>query len=147
MNKMITYWILNLLGGIMVLGSYILALPRVPSKRLWAGIKNPMVKNLYVASMLLAAVAYLIFLFKSRYSVQTLFVLGVFFLASTLWAPSLLYKTPWVTLLCLSITSLSVFFLTIMEKDLTARICLLYFLFHVFVLDNLYWGIRYFDVI
>lgn len=142
------YWIwLNLLGGILVLGSYLVFVPKIPQKRLWAGITHSSLKLLYGISMILATVFYLIFFFKSQTSLQSLVVLLVFFISSALWTPSLLYKTPWLTLLCLTLTSVSVLFLFLMEKNKLSKFCLLYFLFHVLVLDNLYWGIKYFKII
>lgn len=138
-----TSWIaLNLFGGFLVLFSYFIYVPKTPSKILWAGITNPLIKKIYGLSMILSAICFLTYFFTSQASQSSYQILTMFFVASFLWTPSLLQKNSTITFFFLSVVSISVLLLILLEKNKIAKYSLFYFFFHVFVLDNLYWGFK-----
>ena len=60
----IALWVINLLGGIAVIGSYVLGLQTLPGQgeRLWGGVPEG-IRGIYTVSMLLSAVGYLLFFY------------------------------------------------------------------------------------
>ena len=139
--------LLNILGGILVLSTYVIFLRRLSQETLWVGIDNPNVRKMYVVSMIFAAIGYLLFFWENQKQKkvfqQKQAWLIVFFLSAATWAPSLSDKKTvlWpITLFALTGTSLSVIMLFYFENSALARLGLGYLFFHVFILDNLIWG-------
>jgi hypothetical protein len=138
------WFLLNLILGGFVLWSYVKFLPGLPESKLWVGIDKPLYRYGYVLSMIFSAIGYILFLTKTRQfkKKKSIIALVFFLVSSALWAPFLSssYSTQCYNVLCLTVTSVSVFILWKWETQPLARLGLLYLLFHVFVLDNLIWG-------
>ena len=95
--------LINVVGGIAVLGSYVLCLMMFPEQReaLWGGVVGT-TRNIVVISMLFSAAGYLAFLYISVFNVSTdlfsdkslldgnliLLLALSFLLASTVWMPA-----------------------------------------------------------
>lgn len=60
----IALWAINILGGIAVIGSYVLGIQAHPGQgdRLWGGVPEG-IRGIYTVSMLLSAVGYLLFFY------------------------------------------------------------------------------------
>jgi len=147
-------WFLStfIIGGF-VLFCYLYFLSQCSKQRLWAGISNPSIQYVYVASISLSAICYLILwiVYLSR-PVSTIMHLGnyLFLLGALLW-PIFLYFIPYSFLsltIALTITSLGALLFVINSFltpvfDIGIFLCCLYLFFHVFILDNIYWLLSY----
>ena len=103
MSSTHVFVLVNILGGVSVLGSYIFCLLMYPEHReaLWGGV-DASVKPIFVGSMLIAALGYMLFLyfmiFKSgadMFDSGMLFgrftpsiICAVFLIAGTIWMPA-----------------------------------------------------------
>ena len=134
MNAQTVFLIVNLIGGVAVLGSYAIGLGYFPEYRdeLWGGI-NGIWRNVLITVMLLSGAAYLTFCYfivfrEDIHTYGTHFILGphtislltgLFLLSATMWMPSaILYMHTenniwWVfTVGALWVTALSLLSLT-----------------------------------
>jgi hypothetical protein len=141
---------INLIGAILVIASYVYFLPRLSDGRAWAGISGHGM-TVYTVSILLAAVAYILYMSqvlmsKKENGLAISIATAFFLLSAAMWAPSMYYlpKHRYATVVCLSLTTAGVigFFCT-SEMPPLQTVCLAYLLFHVFVLDNVIWSSRY----
>jgi len=144
------WWLVSqVIGGILVLGSYFYYLPKIPTERLWVGL-NASWRTLYTISILLSGVAYLSFLYLNRRRTIHPLSLFLFLIAASLWSPSLYYfpQQKWITILSLCLVSATVGWALALEptSHVYNRMLLGYLLFHVFVMDNIGWSIRYFFI-
>ena len=160
-NKMdIRLFFVNIILGSFVLYSYYKYLGGARDKnvsvdKLWANIKGNK-RNIYYLSMIISTVSYLylfyylVFINKdSRFhiTVSTL----IFLIGACLWAPFLYYhfihgmdKIYVYLSLCLTSIGIVLLFIYIMSKgNLISKICISLFLFHVLILDNLIWSIKF----
>lgn len=103
MSQTNIFVLINVVGGIAVLGSYVLCLMMFPEQReaLWGGVVGT-TRNIVVISMLFSAAGYLAFLYISVFNVSTdlfsdkslldgnliLLLALSFLLASTVWMPA-----------------------------------------------------------
>lgn len=146
---------INIVLGLAVLISYVITLPHatrtMSSDYLWAGITGTG-RSLTIASMFITAIAYLYTYYYLRAESSWLVTIGfVLFLAgATLWAPMLTSKKKWLTLGALAMTSIGIFtlllFVFLNSDSLLLKIAIVYVFFHVFVLDNLHWGYKFYNL-
>ena len=103
MSQTNIFVLINVVGGIAVLGSYVLCLMMFPEQReaLWGGVVGT-TRNIVVISMLFSAAGYLAFLYISVFNVSTdlfsekslmngnliLILALTFLLSSTAWMPT-----------------------------------------------------------
>jgi hypothetical protein len=143
---------INLVGAILVIASYVYFLPRLSEGKAWAGISGYGM-TVYTVSILLAAVAYIVYLSQVLVAKETKngiaigIAMALFLLSAALWAPSMYYlpNHRYVTVACLTATSAGVIglFCTSSSRSPLQTVCLAYLLSHVFVLDNVNWSSRY----
>ena len=141
--------------GSAVLLSYIITLPpamkTMSANYLWAGIAGTS-RSLTIASMFITAIAYLYTYYylrtESSMIVTTGFVL--FLVGATLWAPMLTRNKKFLTLGALTMTSIGILILLVFIfykfDSLLLKIAIVYVFFHVFVLDNLHWGYKFYNM-
>jgi len=154
--------ICNIVFGILVIFTYVKFLGdslknNVTGDQLWANIKGPY-RIIYYISMILAALSYMYFtywiIFKRPSEDNNLLVwIGtiLFFVGACLWAPSLYYHfiknlNKVFVYLTLGLTSIGIILLTIylMDKgDMISKICVSVFLYHVLIMDNIIWSIKF----
>ena len=173
MSNVSIFNLVNIVGAIFVLGGYAVALVMFPDYRssLWGGVKG-VTKNLFTASMLLAAAGYLVFFFvvllKSNPnaangdSVRLLTVLCLIFLfASAIWMPATIAYIDkhqlflWVLAVSsLWITTAALISLTVMftvsdigiesnQLKMLSIVGLIYITFHCLVLDAIIWVYKF----
>ena len=145
---------INVVLGSAVLISYVITLPHatrtMSSDYLWAGITGTG-RSLTIASMFITAIAYLYTYYYLREESWLVTIGFVLFLAgATLWAPMLTSKKKWLTLGALAMTSIGIFtlllFVFLNSDSLLLKIAIVYVFFHVFVLDNLHWGYKFYNL-
>ena len=152
----------NLILGAMVLGSYsvlpIAIKKGISSDKLWANIIGKY-QYIYIASIFISAILYsYVIYFVTKYietnkKYYTLLLLGtiLFLIGAILWAPFLylhfIENISYIfTILALCLTTIGVLLITIYlynRGNTFSKVAITYFLFHVFVLDNLIWSIKF----
>jgi len=141
----------QLLGAVLVLGSYFYYIPKLSNAVLWVNF-SPAIQRLYWISILLSAIAYTTFVLLTVLRIVNIRQMPIFIalsmgflLAAATWSPSLYYfpHQKWITALSLSAVSLFVLGMVLLvgmyEKHVLPSLLLLYLLFHVFFMDNVTW--------
>ena len=150
----------NIILGTFVLYSYYRYLGGAIKKnisvdKLWANIKGNK-RNIYYLSMIISTISYLyltyylVFINKNNRFYITLSTL-IFLVGASLWEPLLYYhfingidKIYVYLSLCLTSIGIILLYIYIMGKgNLISKICISLFLFHVLILDNLIWSIKF----
>ena len=155
-----TLLLINIIGGIIVIYFYYIYLSDLIEKnismdKLWANITGGY-RNIYILSMLLCVISYLyiiyylIFIDKEKH---TLVLWGsiLFFMGAILWTPFLYHyfinnmeKIYIYLALCLTSIGIILLFIYLMNKgNMISKICIGIFLFHILILDNLIWSIKF----
>ena len=145
---------INLLLGPLVLYTYAHHLPAAQKEGmtlddLWANIKG-VSRHLTTLSIFFAAIAYLIALYTLRCDESRTTFLGyaLFLVGAVLWAPLLRYRCVAATLGALTVTSIGALILLYRAHArkngwTLAAVAAGYVFCHVFLLDNMHWGIRH----
>ena len=154
---------INVLFGVIVLYTYFKYLGDslkigVKVDELWGNIKGNY-RNVYYISMVISALSYLylcyylICLDKKIHNNKNIIYIGtiLFFIGASLWAPFVynhfknnLNKIFIYLSLCLTTCGIILLFIHIMNNgNLFSKICISLFLFHVLILDNLIWSIKF----
>ena len=105
MSSQNTFILVNVIGGISVLGTYVIGITLFPEHRddLWGGVQGKL-RNVFVFSMLIAAAGYLTFAYVSIFqegissdkigvadrSFLIILISGIFLFSASLWMPTLL---------------------------------------------------------
>lgn len=150
----------NIILGSFVLYSYYKYLGDARNKninidKLWANIKGNK-RNIYYLSMIFSTISYLyllyyfVFINKNDRVYITISTL-IFLLGASLWAPFLYYhlihgldKIFIYLSLCITSVGIILLFIYIMNKgNIISKLCITLFLFHVLILDNLIWSIKF----
>lgn len=157
--------LINLLGGIAVIGSYVFGLKNSGTTSLWGGVPES-IRPVYFISMILAALGYFAFinfiLFKNNFSPTVYNFLYLIFLGilvpSALWMPLtisfLTNQTLWlwvgvqIVLIIVGISScvLVWFLFNLKDSGIAYWLAVLgsiYFAFHTAVLDMILWPILF----
>ena len=151
---------INILLGFFVIYGYFKYLggalkKGITSDQLWANIRGNY-RNLYYISMLLSTLSYLyllyyfVFITKENNNIVYIGTL-IFFIGANLWAPTLFHhlinnqeKVFIYISLCLTTIGIILLFIHLMNKgNLISKICISIFLFHILILDNLIWSIKF----
>jgi len=145
LNFIITFFL-----GLSIIILYILFLPK--SDYAWGGIQNKNIQRLYVISILMSGISYLVVWVRQVFykNEQLLYTVGnlIFLFGSFLW-PLILYFAPTkfhTVILTLSIASLGALLILIqqcIDQDIVDIIFGLYLFFHVFIMDNIIWSSSY----
>ena len=174
MSTQYLFLVVNLLGGCAVLGGYIVCLSAYPQhgEALWGGIQGDL-RNVFIASMLLAASGYLVFCFyvirldglSGEQSISlhlwATVTSSIFLLSAALWMPATIsfihlgHTVLWVVAVTSlwatagSLVGLTAIFALNSELPTTlgryiAILGIGYITFHCLVLDALIW-VRLFD--
>lgn len=148
MNKL--YLITNILGGLLIILTYILFLPRVQTKLLWGGISEN-VQRVFWTSIFISAVAFIvgvITLARSDQVISNVFWLGLtmFIVGSSLWAPMLMKNNRFMVFMALTMTTIGLFLMAMESPLMIATICFLIVFLHAMIMDNVVWYSEYLKV-
>ena len=145
-----TNLMLTVLLGLSVLVAYGLFLPQNPYA--WANIKEPRRRYWIIMSIVLSALCYIIVWIQQQMhtTANVLFTVGnvIFLVGALLWPLALQFfpRQPYLVISPLCLTSFGAFLMWIsqcIEGDVLGIVLLGYLLFHVVVVDNLYWSSSY----
>lgn len=146
---------INVVLGVTVLLSYVITLPpamqTMSANYLWAGIIGTS-RSLTIVSMFITAIAYLYTYYYLRTESSMIVTIGflLFLIGATLWAPMLTLNKKFLTLGALTMTSIGILvlliFIFLKFDSLPLKIAIVYVFFHVFVLDNLHWGYKFYNI-
>jgi hypothetical protein len=148
--------LVNLIGGIGVIGSYIWGFRKQTAEALWGNVPQHWIP-FYTAGMVLAAIGYFMFLYffmttkvNNNY-ILYIISLAVILIASAFWMPltvamlnnpsNLIWLFLRVTLAIVALASLAltIFLATTKPTPLIALIGSILFFLHVTVLDAIFW--------
>ena len=139
-------FIINVIGGILVLTSYFYYIPKIGMTNLSKQIPEYM-KYIYVSSIIFATICYILAMIleirnPGMIKSPVMFYIGLvlFLIASALRAPSIYYYPKKITIILLSIVSFSVLLMLFSISDKITILCLLYLFLHCLILDNIIWS-------
>ena len=145
-GSVVIYTYFRYLGGALQKG--------ITSNQLWADIRGNY-RNLYYLSMLLSTISYLYLLYylvKNQKGNKIVYTgTLIFFIGASLWAPFLysyfvnkINKVFIYLSLCLTTVGIILLSIYLMSKgNFLSKICISIFLFHILILDNLIWSIKF----
>jgi hypothetical protein len=140
----------NILGGILIVLTYILYLPKVQTKLLWGGISENL-QRVFLTSIFISAVAFIvgvITLATSNQVISNVFCLGLtmFIIGSSLWAPMLMKNDRFFVFIALTMTTIGLLLMVMESHSRIATICFLVVFLHALIMDNVVWYSEYLKV-
>jgi len=128
----------NIIGGIFVLSSYFIYLPKMSSQQLWVGIPKSL-QTFFLISILLAIISFIsAFFLLSHLSSIFWFGLSLFYIGASLWSIMLYHHSKLGVFIALSLTSLGALLMTFHHNRLITLLFTYLFL-HCLIMDNIIW--------
>ena len=137
--------LLNGLGGLAVLMSYGLFLPKLPAEEWWQGLPAQ-VQTWVWTSIMIAVVCYVVAFvvgFRKEFAWEYYAMMMLFFVGASLWAPMVYWNLPILVFMSLVMTTLGALGMAIFSYDWVLFALMFVVFLHCFVMDNVVWFTAY----
>lgn len=140
---------LNIIGGLVVLGSYATVLPRQSSTYWWMGMPERLRRVVWVTLTVAVAsyVAAFAIGYARPYPWAYYIMMLAFYVGAAMWAPMVHLQVPSMVLLALTLTSVGALGMAVFSYDPAVFILMFLVFMHCLIMDNVIWYMAYLDTI